>query len=247
MSKTDLQPAQQNLPAVREEPGLLDIIRELAVDSRVDVAKLAGLMQLQERAEEKAAEREFNAAFARLQPQLPRVQKNGKIDLGKGKPLSFARYEDIDTAVRPLLASEGFSVSFTSPPDSAGIKIVCTLAHIAGHSKMSEITLPPDAGPGRNTLQAIGSSRSYAKRYLLCDLLNIVTEGIDDDAHSIGFVSQQQADAILDLLAELGIDKDPARQSKFLEYMGAKSVSEIHARDFKRAVTALESARRKGN
>ena len=61
----------------RQEPSLLEIIRELAVDARVDVAKLEGLMQLQERAEARSAKQEYVQAFARLQLALPRVKKNG--------------------------------------------------------------------------------------------------------------------------------------------------------------------------
>lgn len=242
-SKEVARPEQQSLMR-SDNPTVLEVIRELAVDPRVDVEKLGALMQLQERAEAKNAEREFNAAFARLQPQLPRIKKNGAIDLGRGKPIQFARYEDIDFAIRPLLTAEGFSLSFSSIPTPAGVIMTGTLAHILGHARSSQMQLPADAGPGRNALQAIGSARSYGKRYLVFDLLNIITEGADDNAQAVGWVTDQQADSIMSMLEECGMKTDPSVQANFLKYMNAKTVSEIRQADYKKAITALENKRR---
>lgn len=228
----------------QREPTFLEVIASAARDPQVDVAKMSALLELKERVDAKQAEIEFNRAMARLQPRLPRIKKNGTIDLGRGKPLTFAKWEDIDTAIRPIVTSEGFTLSFTSEPTPAGVLMVCTVSHILGHSKSSKMQLPADSGPGRNGLQAIGSSRSYGKRYLTCDMLNIVTEGADDDGNSVGFITDQQSDSIMSLIDECGMDA--AAQSKFLEFMSAKAISEIQARDFKKAITALEAKRRQG-
>ncbi len=228
----------------RQEPTALQIISEASRDPQVNVEKLGALLAMKERLDAREAEMAFNRAMAAIAPKMPRVKKNGSIDLGRGKPITFARYEDIDEVVRPILVEEGLSMSFTSKPTTGGVLMTCTLSHVLGHSKSSEMQMPADAGPGRNGLQAIGSARSYAKRYLACDMLNIVTEGADDDARAVGFVSDRQADAIMDLLVECGAQTDPTVQSAFLKYMGAKIVSEIHAADFQKAVKALEAKRR---
>lgn len=226
---------------VRPAPTVLEIIAAVARDPHTDVAKLEQLLALQERIQVKDAEIAFNQAFARMQPQLPRIQKNGKIDLGRGKPMSFARYEDIDYAIRPVLTREGFTLSFTSEPTDKGVLMTAVLAHALGHSRSSKMALPPDAGPGRNALQAIGSSHSYGKRYLTAGILNLIM-GDDDDGNAAGWITEQQADSLLTLIQQCATPRMVAEevQGKFLEHMGAKTLGEIHARDYRKAVTVLE-------
>lgn len=236
----------QQAVSVRHDPTVLEIIQSAVLDERVDPAKLSALLDLKVRMDAIEAEGEFTRAFARMHPTLPRIRKNGKVDMGGKGSYSFARWDDVDTIVGPILQEHGFTLAFTSRAIPAGVLMICTLSHSAGHSRSSEMQLPPDSGAGRNALQAIGSARSYGKRYLTLDILNLTTVDMDDDARSVGFVTDQQADSIMDLITECGLDKAPDRMSKFLEFMRAKSVSEIHASDYRRAITLLESARRKG-
>lgn len=238
---------QHGSAGVAERPPeltMLQVIAAAAQDERVDVAKMAALLEMKERLDSRNAEMAYNQAMARLQPKLPRITKEGKIDLGRGTPMGFARLEDIDRAIRPLLTEEGFSVSFTSEDAAAGVLMTCVVSHIEGHSKQSKMHLPADSGPGRNSLQAIGSARSYAKRYLICDMLNIVTVGSDDDARSIGRISEQQAETLWTLIADCGMDKNKKLMDQFLSYMMAKKYTEIYADDFKKAVTVLEGKRK---
>lgn len=239
---------QESLPLQRETPTVLEIIQAVAASPDVDVAKLEKLLELQERMMAREAEIAYNQAFARMQPKLPRIPKNGKIDLGKGKPLSFARYEDLDAAIRPVLTQEGFTLSFTSEPTDKGVLMTATLAHSLGHARESKMQLPPDAGPGRNALQAIGSSHSYGKRYLTAGILNLVMEDADDDGNAAhGFITDKQADTIMDMLTECGANTNPKVQSDFLKFMGAKTVSEIHAGDYQKAFAALQAKIRSVN
>ena len=82
--------------------------------------------------------------------------------------------------------------------------------------------LPADAGPGRNGLQALGSARQYAKRYLFCDVLNIVTVGLDDDASSISFIDERQQKLLRRAILTVGAD-----EAKLLAIYGAKAISDI--------------------
>ncbi len=220
--------------------GLLSVIAQAARDPQVDPAKLEALLGLKERIDAKQAEIEFNRAFARLQLRMPRVKKNGTIDLGRGKPIPFAKWEDVDAVIRPILSEEGFAVSFTSKPTASGVLMTCVLTHEMGHSKTSEMQLPPDAGPGRNGLQAIGSSRSYGKRYLACDILNIVTEGADDNGNAAGYITETQVNRVYDKIAEC--EMTPDRQRKLLQYANAASVEQIQAHRFDDVMAQLEKA-----
>ena len=51
---------------------------------------------------------------------MPRVAKNGTIRLGEGKGvIPFATWEDMDTALRPVMQRHGFSLSFDVQPELA--------------------------------------------------------------------------------------------------------------------------------
>lgn len=195
-SRQEIMAAIPMAVSLPEQPGtLLSAIVTMACDPKVDVAKLDALLKMQERLEERQAEREFAAAYSRLSAKLPRIKKEGTIDLGKddkGKArgaIPFARWEDIDKIIRPLMAEEGFSLLFTSlqrAETGGGLIVTGTLMHRDGHSRSASMPLPLDTGPGRNNLQAGGSTLSYGKRYCAEMLLNIVREGADDDGRAGG-------------------------------------------------------------
>ena len=243
----DQQLALHDAAVARQEPTVIEVIRELAVDDRVSVEKLAGLMQLQERAEARSAERDFNRDFAAALLEMPRITKNGTIDMGAKGQMKFAKYEDIDRALRPIESKYGFTRSFqTSQSSEQGITMTLVLAHRTGHCEKSTRHMPPDPGPGRNNMQAIGSASSYAKRYLTLDMWNIVCEGADDDGKAVGYITDKQVDEIRDMLAEIGYtpEKDPAGLSKFLSMIPAKTVREIPSACFRMCTVQLQAKRR---
>jgi hypothetical protein len=105
--------------------------------------------------------------------------------------------------------------------------------------------LPFDTSGSKNSIQAVGSSMSYGKRYLLFAMLNLVTEGQDDDALAAGmqFIEEQQVNNIIDMFS--ACDMDQKSQSKFLEILKAETVSEIHKRDYAEAMNLLNKKLRK--
>lgn len=235
---TELEKPQTEL-AVRGGDALLNVIAAAARDPNVDPAKMTALLELKERIDANNAKVEFNRAFARLMLKMPRVSKDGKIDLGKGRPMNFAKWEDVDRVIRPLLAEEGLSLSFSCEPSAGKITMTGHLRHQLGHESTSTMELPPDAGPGRNALQAIGSSHSYGKRYIALDMLNIITVGADDDGNGAGAINQDQANKIIDLM--LAIEMDQTSTAKFLEFAGADSVEQIQKHRFDGVMTALRT------
>ena len=189
----------------------------------------------------------FNIAFANMAPDMPKIEKRGKVELitKDGKELgryNFARWEDIDAVVRPILHRHGFGLSFTTSPSANGPVVTAELTY-AGHSKTASINLPPDAGPGRNSLQAVGGSISYGKRYTAIPLLNIVTHE-DDDATSLRErkITIEHLDALIKALKETNTD-----QGHFLGMMvtGITELKDIPDRDYVRLINALNEKKRK--
>lgn len=234
------------IPVARDrEPSLLEAIIQATQNPAIDVGKLNALFDFKLRIEQRDAEIAFNQALGELLPKLPRIVKDKSIDLGRGRPIPFGSYEQVMKYVNPLLKAHGFTASFTSEDADHSVVIIMTFRHIAGHSEKSKMRLAPDKGPGRNENQAVGSSRSYAKRYLICDFLNIVFIGEDKNGSSGDGVTQcithEQINQILDMLIACGLEGERARS--FLDFMGVKRIEEITREDYSKAIEGLKKKR----
>jgi hypothetical protein len=236
--------AQASQPVESAGAAMLQMIAQAARDPQVDVGKMRELLEMRERIMEKEAEIAFNQAMSRLQPRLPVIAKKGKVKVKDETRSSFARYEDIDVAIKPLLCEEGFSLSFgTQTLPDGQTEYTGTLAHALGHKQSESLKLPPDDSGSKNKIQAIGSTVSYARRYLVCMLLNIVTREEDDDAQSIGYVTQDQALNVHTMIADCQMDADS--KSRFLKYMGVTAIENIPAKAYGQAMNALQVRLRK--
>ena len=215
----------------------LAVIKQAAMDPSVDVQKMHGLLDVQERMMNKQAEINFNNALGDIQSDLPRIKKSAKI-IHKGQLIStYATYEDIDAVIRPLLQANGFSLRFNSRESNGKVVITGTLAHRDGHSITDEIPLSIDSSGAKNNVQGVGSTIAYGKRYLVGMLLNLVFEGEDDDGNAAGSipVSDEQAAELKGLLQETGADV-----KQFLAWIGAPSVDQMSVNDYPKALSALQ-------
>lgn len=229
----DQDPATEQVVAVREggqttavtgQPGdapVLNALLALAKDPTLNIDVFDRLIALQERTEDRQAERAFNEAFVRMQARLPRVKRDGRLEYPKEKDkpfgekylvTKFAKWETIDEAIRPVYTDEGFGLSFKIMPrttEGGGLLIAAVLRHEDGHKDIGEpMPVPLDTSGGKNNVQAYGSALSYGKRYAAFAALNIVTEGEDDDGVAAGGspVSFDEAAQIKSLVDEAGID-----------------------------------------
>ena len=101
-----------DLVTTRDEPvSLLNIIARAASDPNTDVVKLEALLRMQREVIAADAERQFNEAFAEMSPKMPRIKKSKDVVIKEVKQYSYATWESIDDAIRPLLNEYGFSLS----------------------------------------------------------------------------------------------------------------------------------------
>lgn len=193
---------------------VLSAVIAAASDPSVDVAKMRELLGLQKELMAMQAEQQFNEAFHRLQMEMPRIKKSGAVEYKGKEAFKFATWEAIDAAIRPLLQREGFVLSFDTAPrlgDGGGIIVTGTLSHIGGHRRTASIPLALDGSGGKNSIQGMGSTFSYGKRYTATALLNIVTESEDDDGKRGGqrFIQPEAADELRALIKEVGRQEGP--------------------------------------
>lgn len=167
------------------DAGMLPMIERLAAMPDFDVAKLEKLIDMQERILNRNAKTAFDAAFAKMQPEIPEIDEHGKIPAKDGSVRSrYARLEDINRVIKPILKTFGFSIRHRTewPPEKANIiRVVGILAHEEGHSEESVFEAEADHSDYRTDIQSQGSTVSYGRRYTTCDLLNITTRGLDND------------------------------------------------------------------
>lgn len=116
---------------------------------------------------------ELATALAAFQADMPTVTKGKTADAGNYR-YKYADLADVTQAAMPLLSRHG--LAFTAEPDYAngGLILRGVLMHKSGESRVGVLPL---AG---GTPQALGSSITYMRRYLLGCLTGIVTDDDDD-------------------------------------------------------------------
>lgn len=241
---TVIEPTDGAVPAVSESAAILSVIERAARDPAVDIDKMERLMAMHERMIARNAKASYNAALAELQPKLPLIAERGGITNNAGKVQStYALWEDVVTAITPMLSSHGFALSFRVGRDGERQTVTGILSHRDGHSEETTLSLPLDMSGSKNAVQSVGSTVSYGKRYTTQALLNIASSGEDDDGNggkNGGVISAEQKETLVSLMKETG-----ANTEKFLQYMAVGSLDEIKAANFNKAKSALESKRAK--
>lgn len=191
--------------------------------TEANAAVMERLMAMQERMEDRAAEREFNAAFVALQHDIPVIVAQTVIP-NRGK---YERFEDVMNVLKPLLSKHGFSVSFDQQADTR-ITVTCHLRHVSGHSQSTKFAVRLGQKADSET-QADCKASTTAKRNSLLQALNIVIRQDclqdEDDARIAGeCITLEQASDLSARVHKCGADKNG-----FLAYANAKSFEEISA------------------
>jgi len=226
----------------QESTAIISMIERAARDPSVDIDKMERLMLMQERIFDRNAKSAYSAALAQMQPELPAIKERGGIKDRGGKVQStYALWEDINTAIKPVLAAHGFAISFRISHPEGCIAVTGVLSHKDGHSEETTIHLPHDGSGSKNAVQAVGSSTSYGKRYTASALLNLTSYGDDDDGYHGGnseTISSDQAETVRALAVEVKADIN-----KFLNFFRAESISDLAAKDYDRAIGMLNAKR----
>ena len=243
-------------PPLDGATAVLNLIQKVALDPGANVEKTDRIVAMYERVKAKEAELAFNAAKGRIlkklagiklvknRPALYEIDK-GRSQMGTYEAFKYAPLEEIDKHLRPLLLEEDMDLSYSDEPREHGwILIRGRLKHLpGGYFEDSFMLAPPDTSGGKSNVQGVGSTNSYLRRYIACNIFNIVVVGDDDDGNG-GTIDEVQTTTLLDLIKKAKVGP------KFLKYMRAQSIEEtgsleaavatIASRDYRKAVTTLE-------
>ena len=180
---------------------------------------LSQLLDVQKDWEANEAKKLFNSAFTQMQRSLPVIPRTKK-----GHNSNYAPLDVSVSLVRPCLDNHGFSFRHSVSQEGGQITVECILAHEAGHSERSVMTGSPDGSGNKNSIQSIGSTRTYLKRYTFEDVIGIATgDGHDDDGQassSIEYITDHQEADLRALISEKGM-----QENKVIEWLGKQDAS----------------------
>lgn len=235
---------RRSIPTKADDP-LLAMIARAAADPQTDVDKFQRLMEMYDAHLAREAARAYHAAMAVMQPLLPEVEERGEITDKAGEVQStYAKWEDIQAKIKPILAAHGFALTFAVEDADAAVLVTAKLSHRDGHVEQTTKRLPLDTSGSKNIVQAHGSTVSYGMRYTALALLNLTSRGLDDDgvAGGVRLISDGQREALGKLMERAQVD-----EVRFLAFLGIPSLDQLPARRYRFAEQRLQdSAQRKG-
>ena len=175
-------------PLPKGNPTPMDLL-SLALTNGAAIDVIERLSALQERAQDRDAEMQFNEAMNAAQTELGRIAP----DLTNPQTHSkYASYAALDRKIRPIYTKHGFSLSFDSgdSPLADTVRVTCFVSHRAGHTR--KYTGPPMPADGKGAkggdvmtkTHATGAAMSYGARYLLKYIFNVAVGEDDTDGNT---------------------------------------------------------------
>lgn len=224
------------LPVAESPAVTVGAMLQAAISGGLGVDGIKALAEIYERQVAKNAEQQFSAAFAALQADLPKLKPSGVVKEKNSEAVRyrFAEFDAILDTVKPFMQKHGFGASFDTERGNGVMTAKCTLMHIGGHSRTNSFTCRIGGGPpGTNEAQQDGSARSYAKRYALCDALNLNIDRDNDGAAAMASaetITAEQAADLRTMLIDTGMmDRFRAKYGDNVEALSVKDYGSVLA------------------
>lgn len=198
-----LSPLSSQLPKTFSEPTLVSVIIE-RIRGGVSLEEAKEYYRFLREVQADEARIAAAADFVKMQAELPAIPK-----LGQAFNYKYARWEDINERIKPVLTKHGFALNFSITDETeTGMAIIAILRHRLGHEERTSKRLPLDKSGSKNIVQQFGSTQSYAQRYAAIALLNLVSHGEDTDAADAFFVDAEQIAELRQLIERSGRTED---------------------------------------
>lgn len=233
---------------VGDEPRTLASMRiiEQAVQQGLKTEDLTVLYELHKDMQAQQAREQFAAALASFQEECDPIPKNASSKQatggGSGYAYRYATLDQIERAVKPLLAKRGLSYTFDCVLEEGMIRAICTLRGM-GHEITASFIAPIDTRGSMNLIQKHATSLSYAKRYALSQVLGISTTDDNDGQPLEGPTEREVASIDAKQEAELDewIESSGADRDAMLRYFEIKSLGELPSDLFPQAIAMLKA------
>jgi len=217
-----------------------DIIR-IAIEKGSNLDHIAQLMTLKREYEKDEARKAYHEAMTAFKSNPPKIFKDKTVSFGQTK-YNHATLGNVTETISAELSKHGLSASWTTKQNGS-IEVTCRITHVKGHSEETTLAAGADTSGSKNSIQAIGSTITYLERYTLLALTGLATYEQDDDGQSAEpRVTNEQVHILRDVLISLGLEK---KTGAFLKFLGVETLEELPAKDFSKAIAALEAKKAK--
>jgi hypothetical protein len=159
------------------------MILQRAVETGASIEKIEALMLLSEKWETTQDKRRFQEAMVAFKNDPPKIYKDSHVKFKTEKGITeydHASLGNVTELIGKGLAAVGISHKWTHEQGQGGISVTCWLS-LGSYSESTTLTAPPDASGGKNTIQAIVSTKSYLERHTLTGITGMATNDVDDD------------------------------------------------------------------
>lgn len=248
--------SKRDAPVPLQQPAtLMQALAIAAGDPRMDVAKVERLYAMHKEMMAREAEAAFNDAMARAQAQVVPIAKDRKNDHTKSM---YATLAAINADIVPIYSAEGLSVSFDtySPErdkdlpalDEGWVRVIAIVSHKGGHSRKYHLDGPLDDAGAQGTknktgIQAMGSTVSYLRRYLVNMIFNVATADDNDGNRSGNGGTKMEEGILADHLSAIEASSD--EQSLMRAFGKAwNAAEELKDKDAQRRLTQHRDAQR---
>lgn len=158
-----------------------------AISKAVPVATMERLLAMRKELRAEYAKDQYDKAMAEFQFECPVIQKTKEVKTNSGKvAYKFAPIDNIITQAKPFIQKHGFSYSSNMQILENGttqIKVVIKVTHAAGHSELTEMTVPlGNKTDVMSQTQVVAAAQTFAKRYAFCNAFGILTSDEDDES-----------------------------------------------------------------
>lgn len=192
-----------------DEGARFALLKEALTNPDVQPEKAVAMADLMFRIEDRQREARFIAAKVAAIAEMPRMGKDGE---NTNTHARYAKWETMQPMITPILTRHGLALNFEISDDNGKVAVTPILSGHGWTERGGAMVLPADQGPGRNNVQAVASSASYAKRHSAMAMLNIVQGNIieDDDGNAAGGTpldAYEQLDAQHKALVDEGRNK----------------------------------------
>ena len=231
----DEVPASKEIAPISSQSPIMLALSQGATPDQLDK-----IMDMQERHERREAEKAFNMAMSKFRANAPKIDKNKNVSYEGQKgavSYSHATLGNIVDKISAALSEQGLSHRWTTLQGNGVITVTCTLTHSLGHSVSTTLSSAPDQSGGKNSIQAIGSAKTYLERYTLLGITGCAPDEDDDGmaaANRLELTASQ-----LKYVENLISKKGNVNMDKLLKHFKADSLGDIQQRDYNELVVSL--------
>lgn len=177
----------------------------MAIKGKAPLETIEKLMDLQDRWDAKQAKIAFDEDMARLQGELPVIEKRKSAKNDSGKVLyMYAPLDDIISQVGQIISKHNFSYSFRTVNTSDKVSVTCITTHRLGHSTESIMETGLSTKTGIMSVpQQIAATLTFNKRYSFCNSFGIMTG--DEDKEEAVSALEPKKEAFVNYINKLKV------------------------------------------